>query len=517
MTTGDELGELAASFNEMAAGLAEREKIRDAFGTYLDREVAEYILSDGFDEEGMATEVSVLFVDVVDFTSFAARAEAREVVACLNALFEIVVPVISRHGGHVDKFEGDGLLAVFGAPERMPDHADRAVRAALEMTRRVNGEAGITGDGDGASQGEVDFRIGAGINTGEVVAGAIGGGGRLNFSVIGDPVNVAARVEAVTRKTGDDVLITEATRDALRNDFQLSERGRVELKGIDEPVHLFAPRPRPGGRPPAAVAGAGHPRGIRSGDPAIPHLSRMRWASTGPDRRGGARSVGSPRWQPSSRRRRPTRPRPRIPPRVAPSTAAGSPRGRSASRGVSKLFTLSGGHLFSLYDGCKEEGIDVVDTRHEQAAAWAAEGWAKATREPGVARAHGGARGDQRDERDRGSAVQRLAARRPRRPRARDALGRRLASGDRPRAVRLPAREGRRDREGRRRDPRGHRPRDRRGRSAAHRPDLPRLPARRRLHGGRGGGPARARGRKARARRRRGRAGASSSPAPSAR
>src|SRR5215211_5992477 len=157
VTTGDELGELAASFNEMATGLAEREKIRDAFGTYLDREVAEYILSEGFDEEGVDTEVSILFIDVVDFTSFAARAEAREVVACLNELFEVVVPVIARFGGHVDKFEGDGLLAVFGAPERMPDHADRALRAALEMTHRVNGEAGIAGEGTGESHGEVDF------------------------------------------------------------------------------------------------------------------------------------------------------------------------------------------------------------------------------------------------------------------------------------------------------------------------------------------------------------------------
>ena len=86
----------------------------------------------------------------------------------------------------------------------MPDHADRALRAALEMTRRVNGEAGIKGDGAGISTGETEFRIGAGINTGEVVAGAIGGGGRLNFSVIGDPVNVASRVEAVTRKTDDE-------------------------------------------------------------------------------------------------------------------------------------------------------------------------------------------------------------------------------------------------------------------------------------------------------------------------
>jgi class 3 adenylate cyclase len=201
----------------------------------------------------------VLFVDVVDFTSFAAQADAREVVACLNELFEVVVPVIARHGGHVDKFEGDGLLAVFGAPERMPDHADRALRAALELTRRVNGDAGIHGDG-GSQQGEVRFRIGAGINSGEVVAGAIGGGGRLNFSVIGDAVNVAARVEAVTRKTGDGVLITEATRRALRNDFELAERGTFELKGIDEEVPLYAPSPVDAGAdgrpPPSPVPGS---------------------------------------------------------------------------------------------------------------------------------------------------------------------------------------------------------------------------------------------------------------------
>ncbi len=258
VTTGDELGELAASFNEMASGLAEREKIRDAFGTYLDSEVAEYILSEGFDEEGMGVEVSVIFVDVVDFTSFAAKADAREVVACLNELFEIVVPVISRHGGHVDKFEGDGLLAVFGAPERMADHADRALRAALEITRRVNGEAGITGNGAGGRNGEIDFQIGVGVNTGEVVAGAIGGGGRLNFSVIGDPVNVAARVEAVTRETKDDVLITQATKDALKRDAELAERGRFDLKGLDEPVRLYAPLPIAAGDgrpPPSPVPG----------------------------------------------------------------------------------------------------------------------------------------------------------------------------------------------------------------------------------------------------------------------
>jgi adenylate cyclase len=229
VTTADELGDLAASFNEMVAGLKERERLREAFGTYLDREVAEYILSEGFSEEGVEVDVSVLFCDVVDFTDFAARAEAREVVSRLNTLFEIVVPVIARHGGHVDKFVGDGLLAVFGAPEPFEDHADRSVRAAGEMARRVNDEH------------EGPFQIGIGVNSGPVVAGSIGGAGRLNFSVIGDPVNVAARIEACTRSTGDDVLISEETRRRLSKSIEVVPRGSHELKGIADPIELFVP------------------------------------------------------------------------------------------------------------------------------------------------------------------------------------------------------------------------------------------------------------------------------------
>lgn len=234
VTTGDETGELAASFNQMVQGLAERERIRDAFGTYLDREVADYILSDAFDEEGIELDVSVLFCDVRDFTRFAAEAEAKQVVARLNHLFEVVVPVISRHGGHVDKFEGDGLLAVFGAPQPHPDHARRAVRAAAEICRRVNerGEAG-------------DFRVGVGVNSGPVVAGAVGGGGRLNFSVIGDAVNVAARVEAMTRELDHDVLLTAATAERLGSSPPVESLGEHELRGIAEPVELFALVPAP--------------------------------------------------------------------------------------------------------------------------------------------------------------------------------------------------------------------------------------------------------------------------------
>ncbi len=243
VTTADELGELSAAFNQMVTGLAEREKIRDAFGTYLDEEVAEYILSDDYAPEGFEAEVSLLFCDVRDFTGFASRSDAQEVVGAINRLFETLVPIISRHGGHVDKFIGDGLLAVFGAPERRRNHADCAVRAAVEIAKCVN-----QGDGELLS-------VGVGVNSGQVIAGSIGGAGRLNFSVIGDAVNVAARVEAATRDLGDDVLVTASTCDLLSGAIELEPRGARTLKGKGEPVELFAPVM------PAAPASAGDAAG----------------------------------------------------------------------------------------------------------------------------------------------------------------------------------------------------------------------------------------------------------------
>jgi adenylate cyclase len=224
VTTSDEVGHLARSFNRMAAGLAERERIREAFGTYVDREVAEHILREGTSLEGEEVEVTVMFLDVRDFTGFSEQAEAREVVAILNRLFGKVVPVVYRYGGHVDKFVGDGLLAVFGAPRRQPDHADQALAAACEIVEQVD---------------EVD--IGIGLNSGKVVAGNLGGEGRLEFSVIGDVVNTAARVEEATRQTGDRILIAEATKALLgHTDVELEERPGVELKGKREPVRLYA-------------------------------------------------------------------------------------------------------------------------------------------------------------------------------------------------------------------------------------------------------------------------------------
>jgi len=243
VTTGDELGDLAASFNQMVAGLVERERLREAFGTYLDREVAEFILSEGFDERGIEAEVSVMFCDVRGFAGFASEHTPQQAVAALNELFGLIVPIVARHGGHVDKFEGDGLLAVFGAPEPFADHADRALAAAREIAVAVNhGErAGLA--------------IGIGVNTGTVIAGAIGGAGRLNYSVIGGAVNVAARVEAHTRETGDDVLFTGETRARLErpDGVEAEGRGRVELRGVGE-VELFAPWLAGEAGPPGAAA-----------------------------------------------------------------------------------------------------------------------------------------------------------------------------------------------------------------------------------------------------------------------
>ena len=236
----DEMGALARAFNDTVAGLQEREKLREAFGAFVDPEVAERVMREGTVLEGDEVEVSVLFLDIRDFTAFAEQASAREVVTRLNGFYEEVVPVLLRHGGHANKFVGDGLLAVFGAPERQPDHADRAVAAALEIGGLVEERYGE------------DLRIGIGVNSGPVVAGTIGGGGRVEFTVIGDPVNTASRVEKATRETGDAVLITEQTRCLLtHDDFQLQERDPVPLKGKSEEVRLWAPAvPAPG----AAVA-----------------------------------------------------------------------------------------------------------------------------------------------------------------------------------------------------------------------------------------------------------------------
>lgn len=227
--SGDELGTLAQSFNEMMRGLSEREALHDAFASYVDPQVARRVLEEGTRIDGEETEVTIAFVDIRGFTTFAEHASAHDAVAYVNDFLELVVPIVTRHGGNANKFVGDGLLAVFGAPVRLPDHADRAVAAAAEMADAVSDRLGDR------------LRIGVGVSSGPVLAGTVGGGGKLDFTVIGDPVNVAARVEEVTRTTGDTVLITEATRGLLSDPgLPLEERGAIPLKGRSDPVRIYA-------------------------------------------------------------------------------------------------------------------------------------------------------------------------------------------------------------------------------------------------------------------------------------
>ena len=149
--------------------------------------------------------------------------------ARLNELFECIVPIVARHRGHIDQFIGDGVLAVFGAPERIPQHADRAVQCAVEIARTIN------------SRRPGGFEVGWGSTRAASSPARSAAPGGSSFSVIGDAVNLCSRVEAATRETGDPVLITGATRALLSETIEVESRGEREIRGYDRRVELFAP------------------------------------------------------------------------------------------------------------------------------------------------------------------------------------------------------------------------------------------------------------------------------------
>ena len=176
-------------------------------------------------EWAMAT---IAFVDIRGFTTFADRATAREAVAYLTEFFEVAVPVLAAHGGHVNKLLGDGMLAVFGAPKRVSDHADRALAAAVELLGAVD-----------ESMGE-RCRIGIGINSGLVLVGTMGAGDVMGLEVVGDPVNVASRVQGATRDLGEALLVTDATRLLLERDGpELAPRGTISLRGKAREIGVY--------------------------------------------------------------------------------------------------------------------------------------------------------------------------------------------------------------------------------------------------------------------------------------
>jgi len=226
---GSEVGLVQAGFNQMVAGLRERERLRDLFDRHVGEEVAREALERGVALGGELCDAGVLFVDLIGSTELASRRPAPDVVALLNRFFAIVVDVVRAHGGWVNKFEGDGALCVFGVPVPVDDAAGRALAAARELERRLAEEL------PGA-------RAGIAVSAGSVVAGHIGAEDRLEYTVIGDAVNEAARlVDLAKRREPRVVASGAAVRAAGEEAGHWALDGEATLRGRDRPTQIAQP------------------------------------------------------------------------------------------------------------------------------------------------------------------------------------------------------------------------------------------------------------------------------------
>ncbi len=233
----DEIGELAAAFNRMLKGLAERDKVRDLFGRFVPRAVAEQAIAGNAVLGGEDRQVTVLFSDLRNFTSFSERRSPQEVVSLVNTYFTRMSEVVEMNHGMIDKFLGDGVMAIFGAPTASEDDAGNALQAALEMTAALEQLNEVF-----AGQGLPRLDIGIGINTGVMVAGNMGSLSRYNYTVIGDGVNLAARIEGLTKRKEyrARIIATDATVRTAKRAFNTRSLGLVEIRGRQEPVMLHA-------------------------------------------------------------------------------------------------------------------------------------------------------------------------------------------------------------------------------------------------------------------------------------
>jgi adenylate cyclase len=230
---GSEIGRLQAGFNAMVGGLRERERLRDLFGRQVGADVARQALERGVELGGQEREVAALFVDVIGSTQLAARERPERVVELLNRFFATVVDVVERHGGFVNKFEGDAALCVFGAPVEQRDHAARALAAARELQQRLAAQR--------EEEGGLDAAIG--VSCGTAVAGHVGAESRFEYTVIGDPVNEASRLTELAKRQRGRLLASATTlRSAGEPEAaRWSLDGEETLRGRSEPTRLAMP------------------------------------------------------------------------------------------------------------------------------------------------------------------------------------------------------------------------------------------------------------------------------------
>jgi adenylate cyclase len=238
VSRADEFGRLLGEFERMVRELREKEKLRQTFGLHVGERAAEQILARDPGLSGIEEEITVMFVDIRSATTRAGASSPEEMIELLNDFFRVTVRVVEEaHGGMVNKYLGDGFMAIFGAGESKSNHAEDAVTAGREILLAVDAL-----NRDLVARSREPLRIGIGIHSGPAIVGSIGSPQRLEFTAIGSAVNIASRIESLTKTVGKPMLITEAVRDRLRDRSGLEELPRQHIRGVRDLVLVFAPQ-----------------------------------------------------------------------------------------------------------------------------------------------------------------------------------------------------------------------------------------------------------------------------------
>ena len=232
----DEIGMLVSSFNDMSKNLKEKELIKTAFSQYVSETVLESFLKNPNDLQpgGTRTEATILFTDIRNFTALAEQLEPSVVVQILNEYFSAVIEVVEKYEGHLDKFIGDAVMVVFGTPIRHLNDEERAVRAAIEMNQRFQSLKHKW-----LHEGYPKIEINIGINTGEVVAGNVGSSKKLAYTVIGDSVNMAARIEKLNKRFHTQILVSHSTYTKLAPILEVVPLPPTRVRGKSDEIQVY--------------------------------------------------------------------------------------------------------------------------------------------------------------------------------------------------------------------------------------------------------------------------------------